>query len=73
MRVEKIRDAEQLRRSVDFDDERLMELCYTLKEAKVLIDEWRKHYNTNRPNSALGHRPPAPASILPIDQRPVMN
>ncbi len=38
-----------------------------------LIEEWRKHYNTNRPNSALGYRPPAPASILPIDQSPVMN
>ncbi len=73
MRVEKISDAELLRRTVGFDDERLMELCYTLKEAKVLIEEWRKHYNTKRPNSALGYRPPAPASILPIDQRPVMN
>ena len=72
MRVEKISDAELLRRRVGFDDERLMELRYTLKEAKVLIEEWRKHYNTKRPNSALGYRPPAPASILPIDQRPVM-
>ncbi len=42
MRVEKISDAELLRRRVGFDDERLMELCYTLKEAKVLIEEWRK-------------------------------
>lgn len=72
MRVEKISDAEPLRRRVGFDDERLMEPCYTLKEAKVLIEEWRKHDNTKRPNSALGYRPPAPASILPIDQRPVM-
>jgi transposase InsO family protein len=61
MRVEKISDAELLRRRVDFDDERLMELCYTLKEVKVLIEEWRKHYNTKRPDSALGYRPPAPA------------
>ncbi len=73
MRVEKSSDAELLRRRVGLDNERLMELCYTLKEAKVLIEERRKHYNTKRPNSALGYRPPAPASILPIDQRPVMN
>ncbi len=73
MRVEKISNAELLRRRVGFDDERLMELYYTLKEAKVLIEEWRKHCNAKRPNSALGYRPPAPASILPIDQRPVLN
>jgi transposase InsO family protein len=36
------------------------EIFYTLKEAKVLIEQWRKHYNTIRPHSALGYRPPAP-------------
>ena len=41
------------------------EIFYTLKEAKVLIEQWRHHYNTVRPHSALGYRPPAPEAILP--------
>lgn len=36
------------------------EILYTLKEAKVLIERWRLHYNTVRPHSSLGYRPPAP-------------
>ena len=36
------------------------EIFYSLKEAKVVIEQWRKHYNTRRPHSALGYRPPAP-------------
>jgi putative transposase len=36
------------------------EIFYTLKEAKVLIERWRDHYNTIRPHSSLGYRPPAP-------------
>jgi transposase InsO family protein len=39
------------------------EIFYTLREAKVLIERWRVHYNTARPHSSLGYRPPAPASI----------
>ena len=42
-----------------------MEIFYTLKEAKVLIERWRQHYNTIRPHSSLGYRPPAPEAILP--------
>jgi transposase InsO family protein len=38
-------------------------IFYTLKEAKILIEQWRVHYNTKRPHSALGYRPPAPAAI----------
>ncbi|MDP6646076.1 MAG: integrase core domain-containing protein, partial [Rhodospirillales bacterium] len=30
------------------------EIFYTLKEAKVLIERWRHHYNTVRPHSSLG-------------------
>ena len=41
------------------------EIFYTLKEAKVLIEQWRRHYNTIRPHSALGYRPPAPQTIQP--------
>ena len=36
------------------------EIFYTLKEARVLIETWRHHYNTQRPHSALGYKPPAP-------------
>ena len=35
----------------------------TLLEAKVLIEQWRQHYNTIRPHSALGYRPPAPQPL----------
>jgi putative transposase len=40
------------------------EIFYTLREAKVLIERWREHYNRVRPHSALGYRPPAPEAIL---------
>ena len=39
------------------------EIFYTLKEAKILIERWRIHYNTIRPHSALGYRPPAPEAL----------
>jgi transposase InsO family protein len=39
------------------------EIFYTLAEAKVLIEVWRKHYNQVRPHSSLGYRPPAPETI----------
>ncbi len=42
------------------------EIFYTLKEAEVLIEQWRNHYNTVRPHSALGYRAPAPQTILPV-------
>ena len=40
------------------------EIFYTLKEAKVLIERWRRHYNTTRPHSSLGYWPPAPQTIV---------
>jgi transposase InsO family protein len=40
------------------------EIFYSLKEAQVLIEEWRRHYNTQRPHSSLNYRPPAPEAIL---------
>lgn len=36
------------------------EIFYSLKEAEILIEDWRNHYNTIRPHSALEYRPPAP-------------
>jgi transposase InsO family protein len=35
----------------------------TLCETKVLIERWRPHYNTIRPHSSLGYRPPAPVLL----------
>lgn len=43
------------------------EIFYTLKEAQVLIERWRIHYNTIRPHSALGYKPPAPETVVPVD------
>ena len=37
----------------------------TLREAQVLIERWRLHFNTVRPHSALGYRPPAPEVVMP--------
>jgi len=39
------------------------EIFYTLTEAKVLIERWRNEYNTKRPHSSLGYRPPAPETV----------
>ena len=45
-----------------------VELFYTLHEAQVLVERWRRQYNTQRPHSALGYRPPAPATrtVTPV-------
>ncbi|MEM8626218.1 MAG: transposase, partial [Pseudomonadota bacterium] len=44
------------------------EIFYSLKEAQILIEVWRRHYNVVRPHSALGWQPPAPeVSIIPAD------
>lgn len=40
------------------------EVFNTLAEAKVLIEQWRCHYNTVRPHSSLRYRPPAPEVVL---------
>jgi transposase InsO family protein len=49
------------------------EIFYSLREAQIIIEAWRRHYNTRRPHSALGYRPPTPEAIIAMDQRPVMN
>ena len=41
------------------------EIFYSLKEAKIVIEQWRRHYNTIRPHSALRYRPPAPQTLAP--------
>ena len=40
------------------------EIFYTLKEAIIIIEMWRKEYNTIRPHSSLGYQPPVPEAIL---------
>jgi transposase InsO family protein len=41
------------------------EIFYSLKEAQVIIESWRRHYNTLRPHGSLGYRPPAPEVFVP--------
>ena len=41
------------------------EIFYTLREAEVVIESWRRHYNTVRPHASLGFRPPAPEVFVP--------
>ena len=40
------------------------EVFYTLKEASVVIEQWRRHYNSIRPHSSLGYQPPAPEVVI---------
>jgi putative transposase len=52
------------------------EIFYSLKEASIVIEQWRKHYNTIRPHSSLNYRPPAPqtssSQMLHLDRSPSM-
>lgn len=52
------------------------EIFYSLKEARVVIGQWRHHYNTVRPHSSLAYRPPAPQTFTPqvphLDGAPAM-
>jgi transposase InsO family protein len=60
------------------------ELFYSLREAQIIIESWRIHYNTRRPHASLGYRPPAPEVFVPamaacptrpaaMVQRPTLN
>ena len=65
------------------------EIFYTLEEARVIIENWRRCYNEIRPHSSLGYRPPAPRVLIPacpavqpesappgapsLAQRPILN
>ena len=46
------------------------EILYTLPEAQILIEHWRKEYNHIRPHSSLGYRPLIPQAWLlaPLSQ-----
>lgn len=43
-----------------------LEIFDTLLEAKVLVERWRREYNTLRPHSSLGYRPPVPETVQPM-------
>ena len=47
------------------------EVFHTVREAQVLIERWRQHFNTARPHSALGYRPPAPEVVMPGPPMPL--
>jgi putative transposase len=40
------------------------ERFYTLKEAQIIIESWRKEYNHIRPHSSLNYRPPVPLTTI---------
>ena len=42
------------------------ELFDTLYEATVLVERWRREYNTKRPHSSKGQKPPAPEAKEPF-------
>ena len=44
------------------------EIFDTVIEARIIIERWRKEYNTIRPHSSLGYLPPAPETILPVQK-----
>ena len=49
-----------------FRDELLNgEIFYSLREAEIIIESWRRHYNAIRPYASLGYRPPAPEVVVP--------
>jgi len=63
------------------------EIFYSLAEAQIVIEQWRRYYNTDRPHSSLGYKPPAPvtliwpskpgkaapSSALPMADKPIMH
>jgi transposase InsO family protein len=41
------------------------EIFFTLKEAQIVVESWRRHYNAVRPHASLGYKPPAPEVFVP--------
>ncbi len=42
------------------------EIFYSLREAQIVIESWRRHYNELRPHQSLGYKPPAPEVFVPV-------
>ena len=56
------------------------EIFYTLREAQIVIESWRRHYNAVRPHASIGYRAPAPEVFVPalaawptLAPRPTLN
>ncbi len=41
------------------------EIFHGLREAQVVIEGWRRHYDAVRPHASLGYRAPAPEVVVP--------
>jgi transposase InsO family protein len=41
------------------------EIFYSLREAQIMIESWRRHDTGVRPHASLGYRPPAPEVVVP--------
>jgi putative transposase len=41
------------------------EIFYTLREAKIIIESWRQHYNAVRPHASIGYKLPTPEVFVP--------
>ena len=44
---------------------------FSTREAQITIEQWRKHFNTKRPHSALDFRPLALEIVITWGQRPI--
>jgi hypothetical protein len=40
-------------------------IFYSLKEALIAIESWRRHFNILKPHGSLGYKPPAPEVFVP--------
>jgi putative transposase len=52
------------------DDLLNREVFHSLREAKVLVESWRREYNNNRPHSGLGYMTPSAYASLCIASAP---
>jgi transposase InsO family protein len=41
------------------------EIFYSLAEARIVVESWRRHYNAKRPHASLDYKPPAPEVFIP--------
>ena len=48
-------------------------VIYTLRDAQIVTGQWRRLYNTKRSHSAIGYRPPAPESVIHMEQKRLMH
>jgi transposase InsO family protein len=62
--IKKLCDKSSVASTISIEMGHPVEIFYTLKEAKTLIEKWRMEYNTFRPHSSLNYRPPAPEAYL---------